>query len=193
MDFNRNLSWGGCRKKITLEGGKSFYALQNRCREAELWDWKTTLTLFGLLVILVILYGCELWVSSTSDRQWKKIEKIQKHLITNKFKIKSVVTYDILLSEIGAAPIEAMAMIQVIRYLKKIEQMEEGRCPKVVVNDILCTRKKTWMRQNNKWFSKWGICLSMCPTRSKEIKAFVMDKFHKCTWEKELGKKKVLY
>ena len=193
IDFSRNLSWDGCRKKRTLGGWKAFYSFQNRCREAELWDWKTTLTLFGLLVIPVILYGCELWASSTTDMQWKQIEKIQKRLITNKFKIKSAVPYDILLSETGAAPIEAIAMVRVIRYLKKIEQMEEGRWPKVVFSDRLCKRKKTWMRQNNKWFSKWGICLSMCPTKSKEIKTFVMDKFHKRTWEKELGRKKKYY
>jgi hypothetical protein len=61
IDFNKNLSWEGCRNKITLGGWKAFYAFQNRCREAELWDWKTTQTLFGLLVILVVLYGCEVW------------------------------------------------------------------------------------------------------------------------------------
>jgi hypothetical protein len=193
IDFNRNLSWDGCRKKRTLGGWKAFYSFQNRCREAELWDWKTTLTLFGLLVIPVILYGCELWASSTTEMQWKQIEKIQKQLITNKFKIKSAVPYAILLSETGAAPIEAIAMVRVIRYLKKIEQMEEGRWPKFVFSDRLCKRKKTWMRQNNKWFSKWGICLSMCPTKSKEIKTFVMDKFHKRTWEKELGRKNKYY
>jgi hypothetical protein len=33
----------------------------------------------------------------------------------------------------------------------------------------------------------------MCPTKSKEIKTFVMDKFHKRTWEKELGRKKKYY
>jgi NAD-dependent dihydropyrimidine dehydrogenase PreA subunit len=71
--------------------------------------------------------------------------------------------------------------------------MEEGRWPKIVFSDRLCKRKKIWMRQSNKWFSKWGICLSMCPTKSKEIKTFVMDKFHKCTWEKELGRKKKYY
>ncbi len=86
--------------------------------------------------------------------QWRQIEKIQKRLITNKFKIKSAVPYDILLSETGTAPIEAIAMVRVIRYLKKIEQMEEGRWPKVVFNDRLCKSKKTWMQQNNKWFSK---------------------------------------
>ena len=122
--------------------------------------------------------------------QWRQIEKIQKRLITNKFKIKSAVHYDILLSETGTAPIEAITMVRVIRYLKKIQQMEEGRWPKVVFNDRLCKSKKTWMQQNNKWLSKWGICLNACPINSKEIKAFVMEKFHKHTWDKELGSKK---
>jgi hypothetical protein len=69
--------------------------------------------------------------------QWKQIEKIQKRLITNKFKIKSSVPYDIMLSEMGVAPIEAIAMVRLIRYLKKIEQMEDSRWPKVVFNDIV--------------------------------------------------------
>jgi hypothetical protein len=55
---------------------------------------------------------------STSDLQWKQIEKIKKHLITNKFKIKSSVPYDIMLSEMGVAFIEAIAMVCLIRYLK---------------------------------------------------------------------------
>jgi hypothetical protein len=75
-------------------------------------------TLFGILVIWVVLYGCEVWAKSTSDLQWKKIEKIKKCLITNKFKIKSSVFYDIMLSKMGDAPIEAIAMVCLIRYLK---------------------------------------------------------------------------
>jgi len=43
--------------------------------------------------------------------KWKQMEKILKCLITNKFKIKSAVPYDILLSEIGTSPIEAIAMV----------------------------------------------------------------------------------
>ena len=62
-------------------------------------------------MIPVILYGCELWTSSTSDMQWRQIEKIQKRLITNKFKIKSAVPYDILLSETGASLIETIVMV----------------------------------------------------------------------------------
>lgn len=33
----------------------------------------------------------------------------------------------------------------------------------------------------------------MCPTNNKEIKAYVMDKFHKCTWIKEMGRKNKYY
>ena len=59
----------------------------------------------------MILYGCELWASGTSDMQWRQIEKIHKHLITNKFNIKIAVPYDIMLSETGVAPIEAIVMV----------------------------------------------------------------------------------
>jgi hypothetical protein len=193
IDFNKNLSWEGCRKKINLGCWKVFYAFQNRCREEELWDWKTMQTLFGILVILVVVYGCEVWANSTSDLQWTQIEKIKKRLITNKFKIKSSVPYDIMLSEMGAALIEAIAMVSLIRYLKKNEQMEEGRWPKVVFNDILCKRKKMWMWQNIKWLSKWDIHLNKCPTNNKEIKAFFIDRFHKRSWDKGLGRKKKYY
>ena len=56
---------------------------------------------FWLLVIPVVLYGCEVWASSISDLQWRQIEKIKKHMITSKFKIKSLVPFKIMLSEIG--------------------------------------------------------------------------------------------
>ena len=65
--------------------------------------------------------------------------------------------------------------------------MVDDRWPKVVFNGILCKKKKTWMQQNNKWLSKWDIYLNTCPTNSKKIKAFVIDKFHKQIWGKGIG------
>ena len=67
-----------------------------------------------------------------------------------KFKIKSAVLYEIMLSETRAASIEAIAMVHIIRYLQRIEQMGEGRWPKVIFNGRMSVRKKSWMRQNNK-------------------------------------------
>ena len=82
--------------------------------------------LFGLLVCPIMLYGCEFWASSTPVSKWKQIEKIQKRLIMSKFKIKSLVPCEIMLSETGATPIKAIAMVWLIRYLKRIEQMGIG-------------------------------------------------------------------
>lgn len=134
-----------------------------------------------------------MWANSTSNLQWQQIEKIKKRLIINKFKIKGSVPYDIMLSEVGADPTEAITMVRLIKYLKKIEQMEDDRCPKVVFNDILCKRKKTRMQQNNKWLSKWVIYLNTCPTNNKKIKVFVINKFHKQIWGKGMERKKEYY
>ena len=147
--------------------------IQNRCHEPELWDWKTIQTLFGLLVLPVVLYGCELWASNTTIAQWKQIEGIQKRLITSKFKIKSTVPYDIMLSEMGAAPIEALAMVRLLSYLKRIKKMEEDRWPKVVFRDTLCKQKRTWMQQNVKWMNKWNIQFNMWPTNKKKKRSLL--------------------
>jgi hypothetical protein len=72
--------------------------------------------------------------------------------------------------------------------------MEDSRWPKVLFNDIMCKRKKMWMRQNSKWLNKWDIYLNRCPTNSKKIKVFVIDRFHKQTWNKSAREKEsVLY
>ena len=86
----------------------------------------------------------------------------------NKFKIKILIPYEIMLSETGATPIEAIAMVQLIRYLKRIEKMGVDRWPNVIFKEGMSERKKTWMRQNYTWMQKWNIYLNSCPTNSKE-------------------------
>ena len=71
--------------------------------------------------------------------------------------------------------------------------MDDSRWPKIVFNDILCKRKKMWMWQNIKWLSKWDIHLNKCPTNNKEIKYFVINRFHKQSLDKGLGRKKKYY
>jgi len=104
IDFKNKLNLEYCRKKRILGGWKALYALQKICRKVELWDWKTIKVIFGLLVFLMILYGCELWASNIHVLKWKQIEKIQKRLIMSKFKIESSVPYEIMLSETRVAP-----------------------------------------------------------------------------------------
>ena len=111
----------------------------------------------------------------------------------SKFKIKIPVPYEIVLSETGETPIEAIVMVWLIRYIKRIEKMRVGRWPNVIFNEGMSERKKTWMKQNYTWMQKWNIYLNACPTNSKELKDFVMEKFRKKLWGKELGRKKKYY
>ena len=67
------------------------------------------------------------------------------------------------------------------------------RWPNVIFNEGMSERKKTWMRQNYTWMQKWNIYINACPTNSKKLKTFVMEKFHKQVWGKELGRKKKYY
>ena len=71
--------------------------------------------------------------------------------------------------------------------------MRVGRWSNVIFNEGMSERKKTWMKQNYTWMQKWNIYLNSCPTNRKELKDFVMEKFHKKVWEKELGRKKKYY
>lgn len=137
-------------RKEPLDVGRHFMLFKLDAGRQSYETRKRSKLFFGLLVLSVVLYGCEIWANSTSISQWKQIERIQKRLITSKFKIKSRVLHDVMLSKMRVTPIEAIVMAHLISYLKRSEQMGEGRWPKVVVNDILCKRKKTWMQQNIK-------------------------------------------
>ena len=159
-----------CRSKRIQGGWKASYLLQNRCRTLELWDWKTKKILFGLLVIPVILYGSEVWGSSVSNHKWRQIERIQKHFITTNLKIKSIVPYKIILAEAGMFPVEASTIVRLLSYLKKVSKMDAHRWPNRVVVGELVRQKKTWKKQNDKWFNKWNINYQKCSENNSEIK-----------------------
>ena len=107
--------------------------------------------LFGLLVCSVMLYGCEVWARNIPTSKGKQVEKIKKFLNMSKFKIKSSVSYEVMLSETGTTFIEVIVMVHLIRYIQRIKQMGEGIWPKVIFNEGMSERKKTGMRQNNKY------------------------------------------
>lgn len=77
-----------------------------------------------------------------SSLKWQQIERIQKHLITSSLKVKSIVPYDILFAEAGMFSIEALAIIHLSSYLKKVENMDKHRWPKLVVKEELSLGKR---------------------------------------------------
>ena len=70
--------------------------------------------------------------------------------------------------------------------------MGEGRWPKVIFNERMSERKKSWMRQNNKWMQKSNIYFNACPTNSKDLKSFLWRSFVSVYGERVGEKEEVL-
>lgn len=95
--FYNRISWMTCITKRIQGGWIVSFLLQKRCMKAKLWDWEIKKIIFGVLVTLVVLYGCEVWGINMSNHKWRQIESIQKNLIISNLKVKSMVPYEILL------------------------------------------------------------------------------------------------
>jgi hypothetical protein len=61
------------------------------------------------------------------------------------------------------------------------------------MEEELDCRKKTWMKQNKKWLSKWNIKLHECLNTKEEIKKFMNEKFRIAMWTNHGGHKKAYY
>ena len=122
-----------------------------------MWDKKKFL--FETLVILVIMYGCEVWGCNISRESWRKIEQIHKRFIIYNIKIKINMPYPILLIEVGIFPIESMAMTSYLMYKHKINNVGNKRLYKSALNSSqnqLCL-KWCWCKDTMAWLNHWGI------------------------------------
>lgn len=71
--------------------------------------------------------------------------------------------------------------------------MDNQWWPKIVMEEGLNRRHKTWMKLNNKWLNKWNIKLHKCPNTNEEIKKLVIGKFQNAMWNNCIGHKKKYY
>ena len=94
---------------------------------------------FETLVILVNLYGCEVWGCSISRGSWRNIEQIQKNFITYNLKIKGNTPYPILFVETSLSPLESMAMTRYPMYKNKLNNMEDKGFLKLFQNPVVTT------------------------------------------------------
>ena len=77
--------------------------------------------------------------------------------------------------------------------VQDFENMDRKCWPKIMMNEGLSHRKKTWMRQSIKWLGMWNIKLQGCPNINVEVKKLVIGKFKIATWTNHIGQKKVYY
>ena len=93
----------------------------------------------------------------------------------------------------GSFPLEAVALVRMLSYLKKTQGLETHRWPKLVIEEELVRRKSTWMKQNHKWMRKWDINIQTSRDNIKEIKKFVNEIFRNILWTRHIGRKKSYY
>ena len=147
IDIHHKLNWKYSNEKMINGGWKTYFGLENNCKSANLIMWDKKKFLFEILVIPIILYGCEVWGCNISSECWRKIEQIQKRFITYNLKIKSNTPYPILLIEMGLSPIERIAMTRYLIYKHKINNMGNDILPKIALNS-----SQNQLRLKRCWF-----------------------------------------
>ena len=100
-------SSGTSIQKMIHGGWKAYFGLENDCKSVNLVMWDKKKFLFETLVILVILYGCEVWGCNISRGSWRNIDQLHNHFITYNLKIKRNTPHPILLIEVGLSPTRA--------------------------------------------------------------------------------------
>ena len=159
IDIHYKLNWNYSIEKRINGVWKAYFGLENNYKLANLVMWDKNKFLFETLVILVILYGCEVWGCNISKQYWRKIEQIQKRFLTYNLKIKSNTPYPILFIEVGLSPIESMAMTRYMMYKLKRNNMGNERLPKFALNSSQnqLQLKLVWCKDTMAWLNHWGI------------------------------------
>jgi len=61
IDSHHKLNYNYSIEKMINGGWKAYFGLENNCKLANLMMWDKRKIIFEYLIILVILYGCEVW------------------------------------------------------------------------------------------------------------------------------------
>jgi len=73
IDIHYKLNWNYIMEKRINGGWKPYFGHEINCKLANLMMWDKKKFLFETLIILVILYGCEVWDCNISRESWEKL------------------------------------------------------------------------------------------------------------------------
>ena len=94
-----------------LQAGRyNYYMIEHQCNQSDTQGWEVRLMLFNAIVVQVLLYGVEVLGGTIIVSARNEIEKIQKMFLCRQLGVKFSTSYPIMLLEIGARPIEILAM-----------------------------------------------------------------------------------
>ena len=85
--------WNVCYESTLQAGWNGYYMFENQCNTSDTGGWEVKLMLFNAMVILVLLYGVEMWGGTISQTALNEIEKIHKLFLHRQLRLKSSTSY----------------------------------------------------------------------------------------------------
>lgn len=127
INFFQTFSCALCVVKRVEVGYKVLYSLLNHCRQVYLQVWDLKKLLFKILVFFVILYDVQIWSVGIKNRDWKKIEKVQKLFLKIELGVRYQTPYDMLFAECDYLYLEVEALYLAIIYISKMKSLGDTR------------------------------------------------------------------
>ena len=110
---------------------KALFAMYGRCHELHISCPELQCTLFDALVRPVLSYCCEVWVSLGGKVAMQKLEQVYTQFLRQILGVPPTTPTKFVYAELGKLPLKHSWLQQSLKYLARLQQMDEGRLCKV--------------------------------------------------------------
>ena len=110
---------------------KSLFALYGRCHELHIVCPAIQCSFFNALVRPVISYCCEVWVSLGSKAAMQQLERVHTQFLRQILGVPIANPTKFVYAEFGQLPLKHSWLQQGLKYLSRLQQMDDSRLCKV--------------------------------------------------------------
>lgn len=122
---------------------RALHALQGRCHELHIRDPALQCMLFDALIRPILSYACEIWVALGLSAM-QKLEQVYTRFLRQLLGVPTQTPSKFLYAEFGKLPLEHSWLQQGLRYLSRLQQMDDQRLCKIAFQADV---------QSSGWFS----------------------------------------
>lgn len=166
---------------LASAGMRALFAMQMRCKDLCIWDYKLKCHLFNSLVQPVLSYGCEIWgpdfLSVKSTKADNVHNKFMKHLLG----VKLGTPASIVLTELGRQPLAYFWKKLTQRFVARLATLPDSRLVKIAYREATANNTP-WAEAVARYETHpdWSTCLrSLTESKAK----FYLDHM---LWDQDL-------
>lgn len=141
-------------------------ATANYCKHivplVKLWD---------TVVIPTTLYATAIWGVGCTTKDWREMQATAMSFVSQILCIPRSTPTKVMLAELGAYPLEIHALIETIRFIARVQDMEDTRPTRRLMELALQNKSRSTWGQLKQWLQRWGLPAD-CPedVTEEEIK-----------------------